>query len=106
MKVHILTDRGFMGYVDLIFYDESFDGRMTFYRPTEDSQVWKGQQVEDGSGIPDGFKLSIDSRTMDALADQIAEQRFGTRQLDSSVLKAFEREQSRVDKLLDWMTSS
>lgn len=105
MKVHILNDRGWQGFIDLVFYDEAFDGSLTVYRPTGEPLSWQSERLDPGVMIPDEYRFRIDNRTMDALADVIAEQRFGTRQLDTTVIKALEREQGRVDKMLDYLTS-
>ena len=89
----------------MIFYDEGIDGYRTFYRPTGDPYAWVSERVSVDTEIPEGFRFSLPMRTIDALADALAAQKFGTRQLDTTVIKALEREQGRVDKLLDWMVS-
>jgi hypothetical protein len=104
VRVHLLNDRGWQGYIDLVFYDEAMDGTLTVYRPTGEAYGWQSERLDAGTMIPDDYRFRLDLRTMDALADVIAEQRFGTRQLDTTVIKALEREQGRVDKMIDHLT--
>lgn len=102
MKVAILTEHSVMGYVDLLFYDESPHG-MTVYRPGQVGGTWESQTVTEGMAFPDDFRVPFDTRTVNAMADALNEQKYGTRQLDTTVLKTLEHEQARVDKLIDYV---
>jgi hypothetical protein len=89
-------------FVEVIFYDEGWNGAITIYDLT-DEFGGTAHQLDPSAQVPSDWRLRIPIDAFESMVDQGIERKLGSNKLDARILADYDREQKRVDSMLDYL---
>jgi hypothetical protein len=89
-------------FVEVIFYDEGWNGAVTIY-DLRGQFGGERHELDPGIEVPQDWRLRIPIDAFEALIDQGIERKLGSNKLDTRILAAYDKEQERVDAMLGYL---